>query len=429
MLSLPKPPAELKMSDGNDIGSPLKRGHRHKRSFAVSGDFEFLKKEPPQDVAFHISGDVYSPNSLIATPNTNSELGVNIDMMENTAASNVNSNQFLTSPRFFISEEPSFTGDFKDVPDAIINLDDALRAKPRSFKSHRRTESAPADLQLSFNLERKLKITEEQVTEEEEEEDNTNASTMIMDMQGNKSTDSLLDKEGDLAPPSSSTILLSPLRARCPSPIAPRDSPSKVGYNTLKINKQKERYYNYYNKQIPSNGSGSSTLGHQNSTMSLSSESSSSNRQLSTPNTPVSMTHGHARKTTPRNKPFKFESQLYDVKQNESKPRRSTVSTIESNDSTAEQCYATSIPVVNERAPQFSEDILLGQPGDTVDLSKAYKSDSRCSNHSSHRSVGDPAHNNDSKLAIKPEKTDKLKKKKKHSRLSIISSLFAKPKR
>ena len=134
-------------------------------------------------------------------------------MMENTAASNVNSNQFLTSPRFFISEEPSFTGDFKDVPDAIINLDDALRAKPRSFKSHRRTESAPADLQLSFNLERKLKITEEQVTEEEEEEDNTNASTMIMDMQGNKSTDSLLDKEGDLAPPSSSTILLSPLRA------------------------------------------------------------------------------------------------------------------------------------------------------------------------------------------------------------------------
>ncbi|KAG0654920.1 hypothetical protein C6P44_000636, partial [Monosporozyma unispora] len=29
------------------LATPSRRGHRHKRSFAISGDFEFLK-QPPQ---------------------------------------------------------------------------------------------------------------------------------------------------------------------------------------------------------------------------------------------------------------------------------------------------------------------------------------------------------------------------------------------
>ena len=200
MLSVPKPPTEP-----NTGGTPLRRGHRHKRSFAISGDFEFLKKDPLRDATFPIGSEAnYAVDSRDATPVSVCDVAeLKTDLTFNTARSA--STHFLTSPRFFITEEPKFTGGFKDVPDAIINLDDALKTRPRSFKSHRRTESAPADLQLSFNLERKLKITEEQVAEEEEED--ANATLLQMKSPENSSTESFPDKEtSDLAPPNLSLI-------------------------------------------------------------------------------------------------------------------------------------------------------------------------------------------------------------------------------
>lgn len=440
MLSVPKPPTEP-----NTGGTPLRRGHRHKRSFAISGDFEFLKKDPLRDATFPIGSEAnYAADSRDATPVSVCDVAeLKTDLTFNTARSA--STHFLTSPRFFITEEPKFTGGFKDVPDAIINLDDALKTRPRSFKSHRRTESAPADLQLSFNLERKLKITEEQVAEEEEED--ANATLLQMKSPENSSTESFPDKEtSDLAPPNS-TMLLSPLRARCPSPVASRDSPSKIsGYNTLKINKQKERYYNYYNKQIPSNGSGSSTIAHQTSAMSLSSESSLSNRQLSTPNTPVSASHGHGRKLTPRNKPFKYETQIYDIRQNSQDselPRRSTVSTIESNDASFSRRRPSTSQSLSSTAPQLTQDVLLGQPGDSIEISNGQcdifqeqvkltqsnskrKTERECSKHSSSRSISDPSHN----IQAKPHTLlNSSEKKKKHGRFNIISSLFTRSKR
>ncbi|CDO92691.1 unnamed protein product [Kluyveromyces dobzhanskii CBS 2104] len=441
MLSVPKPPAEPTNGE-----TSLKRGHRHKRSFAISGDFEFLKKDTIKDTPFPPDTDAnYATHCSNAPSSSSNKPELNAGLAFDTVDSP--STQLFASPRFFISEEPKFTGGFKDVPDAIINLDDALKTRPRSFKSHRRTESAPADLHLSFNLERKLKITEEQVAEEEEED--ANATVLQTNSAESSSTESFVDGNSVGIALPDSTILLSPLRARCPSPAAPKESPIKMsGFNTLKINKQKERYYNYYNKQVPSNGSGSSTIPHQTSTMSLSSESSISNRQLSTPNTPVSANHAHNRKVTPRNKPFKYETQMYDSRQeNEDTevPRRSTVSTIESDDASFSRERSSSSQFSFNEVPQLPQDVLLGQPGDCIDLSRSQgtskveqkqrpltrknskrESDQRSCKHSSSRSISDPLDNIPVKSCIIPESSEK---KKKHGRFNILSSLFTKPKR
>lgn len=468
MLSVPTFPP-----DPTSGVAPLKsRGHRHKRSFAVSGDFDFLRKDPMIKGSNSINNDPpsridlnnlpsYSKhmpgNDPITIPVSLSEVGsMHHDELSfnSTANSMLNSqtaaDQVFTSPRFFITEEPKFTGGFKDVPDAIINLDDALKTRPRSFKSHRRTESAPADLQLSFNLDRKLRLTEEQVAEEEEE--NYNTTIIQVEDASNSSSESLSGKNSPkLAPPSHPT-LMSPLRARCPSPVTSRDSPSKLsGYNTLKINKQKERYYNYYTKQIPSNGSGSSTVGNQTSSMSISSESSISNRQLSTPNTPVSMNYGNSRKITPRTKPFKYETQVYDIRQdaqNGNMPRRSTVSTIESNDTSSSRHHNSSSLSSSSPFPPLTQDLLLGQPGDSVDLSHVdeindehitiippnsaeretpkHKSRLRYTKHSSSRSMSDQTRT----LQVKSNPSSDLTiKERKHGKFNIISSLFSRPKR
>lgn len=239
MLSVPTFPP-----DPTSGVAPLKsRGHRHKRSFAVSGDFDFLRKDsiikgsnsinndPPSRIDLNNlpSYSKHMPgNDPITIPVSLSEVGsMHHDELSfnSTANSMLNSqtaaDQVFTSPRFFITEEPKFTGGFKDVPDAIINLDDALKTRPRSFKSHRRTESAPADLQLSFNLDRKLRLTEEQVAEEEEE--NYNTTIIQVEDPSNSSSESLSGKNSPkLAPPSHPT-LMSPLRARCPSPVTSRD--------------------------------------------------------------------------------------------------------------------------------------------------------------------------------------------------------------
>lgn len=95
--------------------------HRHRRSYAISGDFDFIAQmSPPPMDASHFASP--SKTRYPVTP----------------------------SPRFFVSEEPKYTSAFNGVPDAIINLDDAMATRPRSFKSHRRTESAPAELDVTF---------------------------------------------------------------------------------------------------------------------------------------------------------------------------------------------------------------------------------------------------------------------------------------
>ncbi|AQZ18898.1 LRE1 (YCL051W) and HLR1 (YDR528W) [Zygosaccharomyces parabailii] len=302
--------------------TPYKRGHRHKRSFAISGEFEFLKQMepstmPPMSCASpdqaaapppppQLQPQMASP-TLHATP-------ASFQQPETEYASYSRilqpTNQSLQSPKFFVSEEPKFSSPFKGVPDAIINLDDALKTKPRSFKSHRRAESAPADLEVFMNT--REPSGQAQMIEEEEDD----------------------DVQSDLD--SGNGHLMSPLRPTSPSPrpLGPATAsptrirdPQGVGVsimaqgngngngnsningnnnnngnrnfnNSLKINRQKQRYY-HYTKQLPINAASSiqsQSLKGQASSGSLSSAymqtpasvAHTPSKQMSTPLTPVS---------------------------------------------------------------------------------------------------------------------------------------------
>lgn len=444
MLTLPKPPADLDAPVASLEVTPKRRGHRHKRSFAVSGDFEFLKKDSIlKNPIPNFEQDQRVDNGMLtpaAVPREHFDTGVPLS----SSTYNDPSNQPYTSPKFFMSEEPTFTGNFKNVPDAIINLDDVLKTKPRSFKSHRRTESAPADLQLAFSLEKKLRIKEELVTEEEEEGEEANSdrcplannsSSISSENRGidkkNSGANTEIPKEktpetrvNEEEPEKSEHViapitLMSPLKARCPSPVTAKESPSKVGYNTLKINKQKERYYNFYSKQIPSNGSGQSSIGHYASNISLSSESCSSYKGVSTPNTPVSTSQG--RKTSSRAKPFKFESQVYDIKIEETNIESPSVLVNNANEHTIAK-PSNITPSDFEQQTVLSRDILLGEPGDVADPSKCKETSATSSKHVQNRSISDP-------IVFENKTNHKSRNKKKHSRLGIISTLFSKPKR
>ena len=94
-------------------------------------------------------------------------------------------------------------------------------------------------------------------------------------------------------------------------------------------------------------------------------------------------------------------------------------------------------------APQLTQDVLLGQPGDSIEISNGQcdifqeqvkltqtnskrKTERECSKHSSSRSISDPSHN----IQAKPHTLlNSSEKKKKHGRFNIISSLFTRSKR
>ncbi|QLG70093.1 hypothetical protein HG535_0A00330 [Zygotorulaspora mrakii] len=284
--------------------TPSKKGHRHKRSFAISGDFDFLKQPgtvPPMICSSPGSATTNSYTHNIQTGQRQednyscpSEAMPRSPFKLSNQASNL-------SPRFFISEEPKFSSPFRGVPDAIINLDDALKAKPRSFKNHKRSESAPPDLAILLNSKNSTSGTV--MIEEEDDESPTNS-----DSSGSSNT------EKDTVFPS----LISPLRPQSPTPNphnydmngSPVQS-KNTGYtsnsskvNTLKINGQKQRYH-YYTKKLSINAISNVEPQSLKEKGSFGSLSSGVNRtplstactplmQISTPSTPVSLNNNNA---------------------------------------------------------------------------------------------------------------------------------------
>ncbi|KAM3161375.1 hypothetical protein ACU8KH_03473 [Lachancea thermotolerans] len=316
--------------------TPSRRGHRHKRSFAISQDLDFLRQPPgtPQE----------KPTHQTSPPVQHSDM----------------------SPRFFMSEESTFS---HDVPNAIIDLDDALTTKPQSFTSHRRAESAPANLILPFKIEpSKPPAQPLRIEEEDSESDN---EYVLHDS------------------------LMSPLRAKSQSPFlkspsASAESPqparrSQYNNNALKINKQKERYLNY-SKQLPAAGSQiqNQCCPQEPSSTSLSSdltsEATTPAATVNTPNTPIfSVLKFSGRSPSPR-KTFNFESQVYDLPSTDSAVSDDGKDADDGNTLTFTVTNATYEPMHRRSksvaACEASEglripkEILLGEPGGSVDLSK-----------------------------------------------------------
>lgn len=315
--------------------TPSRRGHRHKRSFAISQDLEFLKQPP-------------------GTPPAKST---------NWTTSPVRND---LSPRFFMSEEPTYS---HDVPNAIIDLDDALTTKPKSFASHRRAESAPANLILPFRPDSSQPLDKPLCIEEEDSEDDS--EYILQD------------------------ALMSPLRAKSQSPFL-KGTPSTVGSpksmkkcqfnnNTLKINKQKERYLNY-TKQLPAASPQMQPhyyMQEASSTSLSSGLTSGANTPavtINTPNTPIFSVLKFSGKSPSPRKMFNFESQVYDLPSTSSSLHEQDKD-IDDDTLTCTDTNATYEPVhrrtKSAAAYESSEgyrippEILLGEPGGSADLSRA----------------------------------------------------------
>lgn len=334
------------VNSSSNFSTPSKRGHRHKRSFAISGDFEFLKQPPA--TAPRLNSATMSPDmSVLSTPPQrdnsdrrpstahqfpssnseepsltfvlppkpnngnleNDEMLSPLRMPPNTAK---NFNLTTPSPRFFVSEEPRFSSPCKGVPDAIINLDDALNTtKPRSFNSHRRTESAPAFLEIMLNGksnnnfgDNTLMIEEEEDSIDERDESSNSGSPKKLPTRAKSQNDRTSEPPENLP-----AGLMSPLRPTSPlkgygnkidATNTRKDSvenssttESNAKYNALKIKRQKQRYSHYTRQlptKIPNNNIQAQSLREQTSSTSLAS-SSNSKSPLSVALTPSKNTH------------------------------------------------------------------------------------------------------------------------------------------
>lgn len=292
----------------NHLATPSRRGHRHKRSFAISGDFEFLKQPSPlQPSSDHITNDpilmhpplpTFASSDILQMKNNtpsnpavlNSPLLSNKisdpdypNLLTNTTTPKKRDDLFnQASPRFFISEEPKFSSPIKGVPDAIINLDDVLKTRPRSFKSHRRTESAPAGLEIIFDSSNSLGINNNNnssnsatthsnnpIEEEEDIENNEQNNLLNNNITTTKtykyryrqnyphSNKDAASKDGKNVP----NVLMSPMKPSSPifHPISRNTNTSPIKnnsnsetndtYNSMRIKGQRQRYY-HYTKQL-----------------------------------------------------------------------------------------------------------------------------------------------------------------------------------
>lgn len=403
--------------------TPSQRGHRHKRSFAISGDFDFLKQPaslPPLPCS---SPSLDIPVTKPARSSERRTSTADVDLISESefaalSPSRVSNQVSSLSPRFFISEEPKFSSPFHGVPDAIINLDDALKTKPKSFKSHRRSESAPAELAVLLNP--KTATRDSLMIEEEDDSDVVSSSDR--DSMGGKKEVQLMGLMSPLRPSSPSPIPKAQDSTLDGSPTQSRDPTSNISnskFNSLKINRQKQRYY-HYTKKLPTNTTSSiqpQSLREQASSTSLSSVvvktplsvAHTPSKHTSTPSTPVSPgfsnTHynsnklqddrrqispvrshktqtfnGITRNNTPSTN-FKYESKIYDVTQ-----RTNCVSVSSRDDRTlskrdilfhddpdvtdAEKASNLDLTIGEHEATlPISRELLCGEPGDAVDLS------------------------------------------------------------
>lgn len=287
----------------NNLNTPSKRGHSHRRSFAVSGDFEFLK-QPPNTIGgtSNVNSNSVPPLPRCVSPDFNNSENkdkfhsTDVSFAQSLTPRKIYNNISSPSPRFFISEEPKFTSPVKGVPDAIINLDDALKTKPKSFKSHRRSESAPADLEVAIDFKHAKSIPDFIIDEEDSIENQDS------------------DEDADMVSGTNQAAfgLMSPLRPSSPAfrknyqMNETTSSPTKLifhqqssgiysnntktdQYNSLKIKRQKQRYY-HYTKQLPTNNITVNTQAH-----ALQEKKSTASLVSATSRTPVTMV------TTPSN--------------------------------------------------------------------------------------------------------------------------------
>ncbi|CEP64273.1 Hlr1p LALA0_S11e00386g [Lachancea lanzarotensis] len=332
----------------NGDRTPSRRGHRHKRSFAISQDLDFVKPAAPGTPK---GSDQFSNTFVASSPQ-----------------------QQDSSLRFFMTEESTYS---HDVPNAIIDLDDALTTKPQSFTSHRRAESAPAQLILPFKLEPPNAHCQPSLRIEEEE-----------------------DSESDTEIVTQAT-LMSPLRAKSQSPFvksnytaeSPKASArNQYNNNALKINKQKERYQNY-TKHLPAASPQVLNQGQEPSFSSLSSGFSSgiSTAGLAySPTTPAISISKFGNRTPSPRKTFTFQSQIYDLPSNDvalvdnDKEARHNTTRMEDDDTLTCTTTNTTSQNLHRKSKSASaydtsttfripKEILQGQPGDSVDLSESSK--------------------------------------------------------
>lgn len=392
--------------------TPLRGRHRHKRSFAISGDFDFLKQPvslPPL------------PNTLEPTDKISGSRPPDIVVEQKLVPPEVATasspdprleNGNPVSPRFFISEEPRFSSPFRGVPDAIINLDDALKTKPKSFKSHKRSESAPADLAVLLSA-KNVSRSSQMIEEEDDDDDDTEEDQIKLGVP-------------DVADEVNKSTLLSPLRPLSPSPAAHlqeltldgspvrwnRDSRDTRAdnYNSLKINRQKQRYYQY-TKKIPIAKAGiqPQTLREKESSTSLSSAClktplssyQTPSRQASTPSTPLSagfnnnndQFDSNSRLTSPfrsrqmhssmrnaANSSFGYEPKVYEMphgrtnsdsvsSRDDKTLYKNEMSFTDGCDVTDDDNSGSENNAENTNRLPIPKDLLFGQPGDAVDLS------------------------------------------------------------
>lgn len=288
----------------NNLNTPSKRGHSHRRSFAVSGDFEFLK-QPPNTIggSSNVNSNSVPPLPRCVSPDINNSENkdkfnsTDVSFAQSLTPRKIYNNISSPSPRFFISEEPKFTSPVKGVPDAIINLDDALKTKPKSFKSHRRSESAPADLEVAIDFKHSKSIPDFIIDEEDSIENQDSDDDTDIVPGTNQATFGLMSPLRPSSPafrknyqmnetPSSPTKLIFHQQS---SGIYSNSSTKTDQYNSLKIKRQKQRYY-HYTKQLPTNNITVNTQTH-----ALQEKKSTASLVSATSRTPVTMV------TTPSN--------------------------------------------------------------------------------------------------------------------------------
>lgn len=283
-----------------------KRGHRHKRSMAISGDFDFVPVPPSlpfginnNNSGFNMQRRGSSPGPILHPDMTNNNISSfqspirsrNLEPQYSSPAVITTPTDSLDSPNFFMSETSKFSSNIKGVPDAIINLDDILTTRPKVFgnQSHRRTESAPADLNfllpkfavnnsnndhsiINNNNYRTQNILIEEESDSENEftpDSNTYSDNNTLEENKNLNSTKLQDKYTLHNYPSREQFntqnkLMSPIKSMAREQLRSLSSNvvtteyqySKLNsngstnsdstkYNTLKINRQKERYSHY----------------------------------------------------------------------------------------------------------------------------------------------------------------------------------------
>lgn len=116
--------APVELAAPVELRPPPAKSHRHRRSRAISGDFDMQDFEllPPPSVS-NVGTSRSVPTSLSGSPIRLSSLS---SPMNVSSPINMNLGSPLrSSPRIFISEDAHYTGS-SPIPDAVINLDDVF---------------------------------------------------------------------------------------------------------------------------------------------------------------------------------------------------------------------------------------------------------------------------------------------------------------